>query len=60
MQQNRQIIIYLPDRRLTYQIIAVSIVDDSHLLYKYNNFNAEGQEAFWQELQDTDEAGEYF
>lgn len=60
VQQNRQIIIYLPDRRLTYQIIAVSIVDDSHLLYKYNNFNAEGQEAFWQELQDTDEAGEYF
>lgn len=60
VQQNRQIIIYLPDRRLTYQIIAVSIADDSHLLYKYNNFNTEGQEAFWQELQNTDESGEYF
>ena len=60
VQQNRQIIIYLPDRQLTYRIIAVSIVDDSHLLYKYHHFNTEGQEAFWRELRNTDETGEYF
>lgn len=60
VQQNRQIVIYLPDRRLIYQIVAVSIVDDSHLLYKYHNFDQEGQDAFWQELADTDEPGEYF
>ena len=59
-RQHNQIILYLPDRRLTYRVVAVSITDDSHLLYKYNQFNAEGQEAFWQDLQNTDESGEYF
>ena len=60
LAENNQIIIYLPDRRLTYRIIAVAVVDDSHLIYKYENFNEAGKEAFWEMLQDTDREEEYF
>lgn len=60
LNQNNQIIIYLPQQRLTYKIIAVAVVDDSHLMYKYENFNDEGKEAFWKMLQDTNEPEEYF
>jgi sortase B len=33
---NREIIIYLPDRELRYQIFAAYIYDDRHLLYSFN------------------------
>ena len=60
VQQNRQIIIYLPDRQLTYQIIAVAVTDNSHLMYKYNQFDKQGQDAFFVMLQNTDAEGEYY
>lgn len=60
VEQNRQIIIYLPDRRLTYQIVAVAVTDNSHLMYKYRNFNDEGKDAFLAMLSDAGTKGEYF
>lgn len=60
VEQNRQIIIYLPDRRLTYQIIAVTVTDNSHLMYKYRNFNDEGKDAFLAMLSEAGSQGEYY
>ncbi|MBQ0111118.1 MAG: sortase, partial [Oscillospiraceae bacterium] len=50
-EKNRNIMIYLPDRILTYTIYAVTITDDTHLLYKYDFNTPEGTSAFLDMLQ---------
>lgn len=60
LSQNRQIMIYLPDRQLTYQIVAVAVTDNSHLMYKYQNFSDKGKSAFLEMLSDTGVEGEYY
>lgn len=60
LEQNRQIIIYLPKQQLTWKIIAVAVVDNMHLMYKYQNFDDQGRDAFLEMLKDTDTQGEYY
>lgn len=50
-EKNRNIMIYLPDRILTYTIYAVTVTDDEHILYKYDFETPEGTAAFIEMLQ---------
>ena len=52
-QENREVLIYLPDKVLHYTIFAAHIYDDRHLLYSFDFTDPEVYEKYLQSVFDT-------
>lgn len=52
-QENREVLIYLPEEVLHYTIFAAHIYDDRHLLYSFDFSDAEVYEKYLQSIFDT-------
>ncbi len=49
-EENRQILIYRPDCRLTYEILAAVVYSDRSIPYYYNLYTYKGIEEFWESV----------